>query len=95
MAHLDVEINDNRITVRSQAFCFEFLDVDKNKKAILVLLRSLCSPETGKPLFTYQEIADAFEYAARQNVENFVAEFHSAHDDFKEFLAALLADELH
>lgn len=87
MAHLEVEINDNRIKVRSQAFCVEFLDVGKNKKAILVLLRSLCSPETGKPLFTYQEIADAFEYSARQNVENFVAEFHGAHDDFKEFLS--------
>lgn len=87
MAHLEVEIKDKRIKVRSQAFCVEFLDVGKNKKAILVLLRSLCSPETGKPLFTYQQIADAFEYAARQNVENFVAEFHGAHDDFKEFLS--------
>ena len=87
MAHLEVEINDKRIKVRSQAFCVEFLDVGKNKKAILGLLRSLCSPETGKPLFTYQEIADAFEYSARQNVENFVAEFHGAHDDFKEFLS--------
>ena len=59
MAHLEVEINDNRIKVRSQSFCVECLNVGKNKKAILVLLRSLCSPETGKPLFTYQQIADA------------------------------------
>jgi len=87
MAHLTVEIQDKRIVVRSQAFCFEFLDVGKNKKAILVLLRSFCSPETGNPLFTYQQMADAFDYAARQNVENFVAEFHASGDDFKEFLS--------
>jgi transposase-like protein len=87
MAHLEVEIEDKRIVVRSQAFCCEFSDVGKNKKAILVWLRSLCSPETGNPLFTYQQLADAFDYGARQNVENFVAEFHASGDDFKAFLS--------
>jgi transposase-like protein len=75
------------MVIGSQAFCFEFPDVGKNKKAILVFLRSLCSPETGNPLFTYQQIADAFDYAARQNVENFVAEFHASGDDFNAFLS--------
>jgi transposase-like protein len=87
MAHLEIEIHDNLMAIRSQAFYWEFPDVGKNKKAILALLRAVRSPETGKPLFTYQELADAFGYKARQNVENFVAEFHASGDDFAQFLS--------
>lgn len=54
---------------------------------MFAFLRALCSPETGKPLFTYHCIADAFEYPARQNIENFVAEFHASGDDVEEFLS--------
>jgi transposase-like protein len=86
MAHLTVKIQDKTIMIRSQAFSCEFQDVGKNKKAVLVFLRALCSPETGKPWLTYQTLADAFGYAARQNVENFVAEFHAHGDDFEQFL---------
>jgi transposase-like protein len=86
MAHLEVEIHDKTMVIRSQAFCCNFPDVGKNKKAVLVFLRALCSPETGKALFTYQRLADAFGYAARQNVENFVAEFHARGKNFAQFL---------
>ena len=61
MAQIDVEFNNETMYIRSQGFSCEFPEVDKNKKAILVFLRSLCVPETGKPLFTYQQLADAFE----------------------------------
>ena len=87
MAHLEVEIHDKTMVIRSQAFCCNFPDVGKNKKAVLVFLRALCSPETGKALFTYQRLADAFGYAARQNVENFVAEFHARGKNFAQFLS--------
>jgi len=87
MAPITVECTKNMICIRSQAFSCEFPEVDKNKKAILVFLRSLCSPETGKPLFTYQQLADAFGYGARQNVENFVAEFRASQHSFLQFLS--------
>jgi len=87
MAHLEVELHDKTMVIRSQAFCCHFPDVGKNKKAVLVFLRALCSPETGKALFTYQCLADAFGYAARQNVENFVAEFHGRGENFAQFLS--------
>jgi len=86
MAQIDVEFNDTSMRIRSQAFSCEFPDVEKNKKAVLVFLRSLCHPETGKPLFTYQELADAFGYKARQNVENFLAEFRACDESFVQFV---------
>ena len=87
MAHLEVENQNNTMVIRSQAFCCEFQDVGKNRKALFAFFRAFCSPETGKPLFTYQRLADAFGYRARQNVENFVAEFHLSGDDFYTYLS--------
>jgi hypothetical protein len=86
MAQITVEYTSTTMRIRSQAFSCEFPEVEKNKKAILVFLRSLCSPETGKPLFTSQELANAFAYKARQNVENFVAEFRASEQSFVQFL---------
>lgn len=60
MAQIEVEFTENTVVIRSQAFCCEFSKVEKNLKALLVFLRSVCSPETGKPLCTYQHLADAF-----------------------------------
>ncbi len=87
MAQLEVESHDKTIIIQSQAFCAEFQDVGKNKKAWFVFLRSLSSPETGKSLFTYQELADGFGYKARQNIDNFVSEFHAAGDNLVQFLS--------
>jgi transposase-like protein len=86
MAQIEVEFTDTTMRIRSQAFSCEFPEVEKNKKAVLVCLRSLCHPETGKPLFTYQQLADAFAYNARQNVANFVAEFRASEQSFVQFL---------
>jgi transposase-like protein len=86
MAQIAVEFTDTTMRIQSHAFSCEFPEVEKNKKAVLVFLRSLCHPETGKSLFTYQELADAFGYTARQNVENFLAEFRASEQSFVQFL---------
>ncbi len=86
MAQIHVEFTDTTMRIQSQAFSCEFPEVEKNRKAILVFLRSLCSPETGNPLFTYQQLADAFGYKARQHVEHFVAEFRASEQSFLQFL---------
>ena len=88
MARLEVKTHDQIMVIRSQAFCCEFQDVGKNRKALFAFFRAFYSPETGKPLFTYQRLANAFGYRARQNVENFVSEFHASGDDFKKYLSS-------
>ncbi|MBN2258363.1 MAG: hypothetical protein JW704_11160 [Anaerolineaceae bacterium] len=87
MAHLTVETKDKTIHIRSQAFCAEFQDTDENQKALFVLLRLLSCPDTGKPLFTYQQIADAFGKKDRRDIHNFVREFMKRGGDFLTYLA--------
>jgi transposase-like protein len=86
MAQIEVEFTNTTMRIRSQAFSCEFPEVEKNTKAVLVFLRSLGHPEPGTSLFTYQELADAFGYKARQNVENFLAEFRASEQSFVQFL---------
>jgi transposase-like protein len=86
MAHLEVKIQDNQTRIQSQAFSCAFADVGKNRKPLFVFLRALCSPETGKALFTHQQIAEAFGYTDRQNIDNFVGEFRQSGEDFQVFL---------
>jgi transposase-like protein len=87
MAHLEVTIQDKRIGIWSQAFCAEFQDIGSNKKGLFVFLRSLRSPESGKPLFTHETIANAFGYADRRNIQNYVGEFERCGEDFQAFLS--------
>lgn len=87
MAHLEVTTQDNMLDVRGQGFCLKIPEVGKNKKAILPILRGFYDSDTGQPLFTYQEIADAFGYQARQNVENFVAEFQATGGDLHQYVS--------
>jgi transposase-like protein len=53
---------------------------------LFIILRVLRSPETGKPLFSYQCIADAFGYADRRNIHNFWQEFQQCAEDFASYL---------
>jgi hypothetical protein len=87
MAHLEVEIKDKIIHIRSQVFCCEFQESDENQKALFVFLRSLSSPETGKALFTNQQIADAFGKKDRRDIDNFVRDFRKRDDDFLKYLS--------
>jgi transposase-like protein len=87
MADLEVKVHENTMTIQSQAFSCKFQDVGKNKKAVFVFLRAVCSPETGKPLFSYETIAKAFGYKARQNIQNYLGEFDQCGEDFQAFLS--------
>jgi hypothetical protein len=68
MAYVDVVRQDNRVVIRSQDFCLTFNDTWPNQKVLVIVLRALRSPETGKPLFTYQQLADGFGYQHRQRL---------------------------
>lgn len=87
MAHLEVTFHDNIIEVRGQGFCWKFPDVGKNRKALWPILRGFCEPETGKPLWTYQTIADAGRHKARQNIDNFLGEFRAHGGDLYQYLS--------
>jgi transposase-like protein len=86
MAYLEVRFYENRFEIISQVFCCKIHDTWENRKVWFVVLRSLSSPETGKPLFSYQAIADAFDYQARQNINNFVREYEQCDENLFEYL---------
>jgi hypothetical protein len=86
MAQLDVQIHDNCVEIRSQAFWCEFSDTWANRKGLFVVLRALRSPETGHPLVSYQTLADGFGYADRGNIHNFLQEFQACEEDFEAYL---------
>ena len=75
---IGVTIKDMRI---------ELKDTMPNRKTLSVLIRELKDGESGKPIFTFQEIADNFGYADRRNPNNFYREFHASGEDFLEFLS--------
>lgn len=58
----------------------------QNKKSLSIFLRACCHPETGKPLFTYQQIADALGYKDRQDTNNFWRQFEASGKQFRDFL---------
>jgi hypothetical protein len=87
MAHLTVEIKDDTLYIRSQTFCCEFHDTDENQRVLFVFLRLLSCPETGKALFTYQQLADGFGKNDRRDIHNFVREFHQRGGDFLTYVA--------
>jgi hypothetical protein len=86
MAHVQIQCHDNRVVIKSQAFWCEFWDTWANRKVLFVVLRALRSPETGKPLVTYQELAEGFGYADRRNLHNFLQEFQACAADFEQYL---------
>jgi transposase-like protein len=86
MAYLEVETKENTLVIKSQVFCYEIRDTWVNRKVVFILLRILRNPETGKPLFTYQCIAEAFGYADRRNIHNFWQEFQHSVEDFASYL---------
>jgi hypothetical protein len=77
MAHLDIQCHDNRVVIRRQALWCEFLDPWANRKVLFGVLRALRVPETGKPLVTYQDLAEGFAYPDRRNIHNFLQEFQA------------------
>jgi hypothetical protein len=86
MAYLQIKSHDNTVVIRSQAFCCNFPKTWTNQKVLVVILRALRSPETGKPLFTYQCLADAFGYPDRRNIHNYCQEFERCGGDLGDYL---------
>ena len=57
-----------------------------NTKSLSIFLRACCHPETGKPLFTSQHIADALGYNDRQDTNNFWRQCEASGKQFRDFL---------
>lgn len=86
MANLTLACQHNALVITSQDFCLRVKDTWENQKVLFIGLRALSSPETGKPLFTYQQLAEVFGYAHRQNMQNFWQEFEHAEEDLFRYL---------
>jgi hypothetical protein len=86
MAYLEVETREDPLVMKSQAFCCEIRDTWANRKVVVIIFRALRSPETGKPLFTYHCLAEAFGYPDRRNLHNFWQEFQHGGEDFEAYL---------
>lgn len=86
MAYLHVTSQDGMYHISSQDFCLQFPDTEKNTRVLWLVLRALHEPETGKPLFTHEQIAKAFGYKARQNIQNFEQAFKKCGGDLLGYL---------
>jgi transposase-like protein len=86
MAYLNVQSQDGMYHISSQDFCFHFPDTGKNTRVVWLLLRAFHDPETGKPVFTHEQIAKAFGYTHRQNIQNFEQEFNTCGGDLLAYL---------
>ncbi len=78
---------EKTIGVTIQDMRIELKDTMPNRKTLSVLIRELKDVESGKPMFTFQEIADNFGYADRRNPNNFYREFQASGEDFLDFLS--------
>lgn len=87
MTHVTVTYHDGLMEIQSQVFCGTFQDTENNKRLLFILLRLFVCPMTGKPFFTWQEIADAFGKNDRRNMQNFMQEFQQGEGDFLRYLA--------
>jgi transposase-like protein len=86
MAKLEVKFHEDSFEIISQVFCCTIHDSWANRKVWFVILRSLRAPTTGKPLFSYQGIAEAFAYQARQNINNYVREYEACDENLFDYL---------
>jgi transposase-like protein len=86
MANLSVETHDGMYHISSQDFCLQFPNTEKNTKVLWLLLRAFHDPETGKSLFTHEEIAKAFGYTHRQNIQNYARDFRRCGEDILAYL---------
>ncbi len=57
-----------------------------NTKSLSIFLRACCHPETGKPLCTYQHIADALGYNDRRDTNNFWRQCEASGTQFRDVL---------
>lgn len=86
MAKIELINQDTHVVITSQDFCLTLKNTWENQKVLFILLRALRSPATGKPLFTYQHVADVFGYEPRQNIQNFWQEFEACGENLLTYL---------
>jgi len=58
-----------------------------NRKILGVLGREVKDAQTGKPVFTFQQLADQLAYNDRRDVQNFHREFRASGDDVQNFVS--------
>jgi len=63
----------------------EMVDTWANRRGLMIVLRGLRTPE-GRPLVTYDRLAEALDYADRRNVHNYGMEFEACGSDLEAFL---------
>jgi len=83
---LNVERNDTLFRVITQAFSTSWLpDTAENRKVTVVFLR-LLQTESGKPLFTLQDLSVVVNSNNRQAASQHVEDFRDCHEDFKKLV---------
>lgn len=83
---MDVYREDNRFCVEGQGIYASFPDTACNRKAVVVLLRSLRRGRDGGHLFTHQELAGIVESGNRQASSEHVEQFRACGEDFDAFI---------
>lgn len=86
---IEVNVSTETATIQviiPQGCQLQVPDTRNNKRLLLILLR-LLQGTNGKPLMTFAQIAAAFGYADRRNVNNFWREFEQSGRDFLAYLA--------
>jgi transposase-like protein len=86
MADLMVERKDSTMVVKTQAGNWEVANTWDNEKVMWIFLRLWQHPEWGGPVYTFQQIADAFGYKDRQEVNNYWRRFWQCGGEFLRYL---------
>ena len=85
---IEVKFNTQTSTIQviiQQGCQLQVPDTWNNKRLLLILLR-LLQGNNDKPLMSFAEIAQAFGYADRRNVNNLWREFELSGMDFLDYL---------
>ncbi|MCI0528984.1 MAG: DDE-type integrase/transposase/recombinase [Nitrospira sp.] len=85
MADLIVERKDKRLVIKTQGGNFQLPDTWENEKVMLIFLRLWQQP-FGGAVYTFQEIADAFGYKDRRDVNNYWRGFWGSGGEFIKYL---------
>ncbi len=81
-----VERKDTQFRVVAQGFSTDWWkDTPANRKAVVVILRSL-RDRLGKPLFSYDQLAQVLESPNRQAAQHYMQEFEGCGGDMGDFL---------
>ena len=83
---MNMYLEDNQFLISGQGLCLSWPDVGINRKLAVVFLRSLCSAQTGRPLFTLEELSGIVGSRNRQAASEHMEQFRASGEDFGEFI---------